>query len=131
MTGRILGLQSSFYLIFLPSDIITVIPWCLWASELVKLCTCHRFFKKILFIFTGEGSETKRERNINLWLPLLHSLLGTSSNPGMCPDRELNQWPFGLQAWVQSTEPHQPGLLVTFWQKMFQHWALFGICCNC
>ena len=31
-------------------------------------------------------------------------------NPGMCPDWELNQQPFGSQARVQSTEPHQPGL---------------------
>ena len=30
-------------------------------------------------------------------------------NPGMCPDRELNQQPFGSQAGAQSTEPHQPG----------------------
>ena len=29
-------------------------------------------------------------------------------NPGMCPDWELNQQPFGLQAGTQSTEPHQP-----------------------
>ena len=31
-------------------------------------------------------------------------------NPGMCPDWESNQQPFGSQASVQSTEPHQPGL---------------------
>ena len=31
-------------------------------------------------------------------------------NPGMCPDWELNQRPFGSQAGTQSTEPHQPGL---------------------
>ena len=31
-------------------------------------------------------------------------------NPGMCPDWESNQLPFGLQASAQSTEPHQPGL---------------------
>ena len=30
-------------------------------------------------------------------------------NPGMCPDREWNQPPFGLQAGAQSTESHQPG----------------------
>ena len=30
-------------------------------------------------------------------------------NPGMCPDWELNQRPFGLQAGTQPTEPHQPG----------------------
>ena len=28
----------------------------------------------------------------------------------LCPDWELNQWPFCLQAGVQSSEPHQPGL---------------------
>ena len=31
-------------------------------------------------------------------------------NPGMCPDWESNQRPFGSQTGVQSTEPHQPGL---------------------
>ena len=31
-------------------------------------------------------------------------------NPGVCPDWELNQQPFGSQARAQSTEPHQPGL---------------------
>ena len=31
-------------------------------------------------------------------------------NPGMCPDWELNQQPFGSQASAQSTERHQPGL---------------------
>ena len=30
-------------------------------------------------------------------------------NPGMCPDWELNRWPFGSQDGTQSTEPHQPG----------------------
>ena len=29
--------------------------------------------------------------------------------PGMCPDGELNQKPFGLQASAQSTEPDKPG----------------------
>ena len=31
-------------------------------------------------------------------------------HPGMCPDWELNLWPFGLQAGAQFTEPHQPRL---------------------
>ena len=30
-------------------------------------------------------------------------------NPGMCPDWESNQQPFGSQASAKSTEPHQPG----------------------
>ena len=42
-------------------------------------------------------------------------------NPGMCPDWESNQWPFGLQASAQSTEPHQPGLysIVLYWVAWF------------
>ena len=46
------------------------------------------------------------ERNMD-WLPLAHNL---AHNPGMCPDWESNQQPFGSQAGTQSTEPHQPGL---------------------
>ena len=30
-------------------------------------------------------------------------------NPGMCPDWDSNQWPFGSQAHTQSTKLHQPG----------------------
>ena len=72
------------------------------------------FFKKILFIFRERGREGERERNINVWLPLMHPLLGTwlACNPGMCPDWEPNPWPFGWQASTQSTEPHQRGLKV-------------------
>ena len=33
-------------------------------------------------------------------------------NPGMCPDWESNQRPFGSQASAQSTEPHQPRLFL-------------------
>ena len=33
-------------------------------------------------------------------------------NPGMCPDWELNQQPFGSQAGAQPTESHQPALIV-------------------
>ena len=37
-----------------------------------------------------------------------------ASNPGMCPDCESNWRPFGSQAGAQSTEPHWPGLRLTF-----------------
>ena len=48
------------------------------------------------------------ERNINVWLPLEHPPTGdVAPNPGMCPDWESNQRPFGSQARTQSTEPHQ------------------------
>ena len=33
-----------------------------------------------------------------------------AGNPGICPDWESNQRPFGSQAGTQSTEPRQPGL---------------------
>ena len=49
------------------------------------------------------------EGNID-WLPLARPQTGDlASNPGMYPDRKLNQRPFSLQAGAQSTEPHQPG----------------------
>ena len=41
-------------------------------------------------------------------LPLSHPRQNLAHNPGMCPDWELNQQPFGSQASAQSTEPHQP-----------------------
>ena len=50
-------------------------------------------------------------------------------NPGICPDWEWNQRPFGSQAGTQSTEPHQPG------QKLFltvlesPTWSCFGDSC--
>ena len=34
--------------------------------------------------------------------------------PGMCPDQESNQQPFGSQAGTQSTQAHQPGPKVGF-----------------
>ena len=47
-------------------------------------------------------------------LPLICTLAGTTHSPGMCPDWESNQRPFGSQASAQSTEPHQPGLFASF-----------------
>ena len=39
-------------------------------------------------------------------------------NPGMCPDWELNQRPFGLQACAQSTELHHPELRILFRRRV-------------
>ena len=36
-----------------------------------------------------------------------------TSNSGMCPAWELNWWPFGSQSHTQSTELHQPGLILS------------------
>ena len=74
--------------------------------------TVRPFFKKrfYLFIFRERGREGERERNINVWLPLVLPRTGDlARNPGMCPDWESNWWPFGSQAHTQSTELYQPG----------------------
>ena len=60
------------------------------------------FFKDFIYLFLDrrEGEEKERERNINVWLPP-HPAPPTGDlahNPGLCPDRESNQQPVGLQA---------------------------------
>lgn len=42
----------------------------------------------------------------------IHTLItrDLTDNLGVCPDLELNCWPFGAQDDTQATEPHQPGL---------------------
>ena len=87
-------------------------------SSQVKLIyyRCNYFLNDIyLFLERGKGREKERERNINVWLPLTHPPNGDlACNPGMYPDWELNQQPFGSQASAQPTEPHQPGHIKDF-----------------
>ena len=44
------------------------------------------FFKDFIYLVLerGEGREGKRERNINVWLPLAHPLLGTWPTTQAC-----------------------------------------------
>ena len=71
---------------------------------------CQIFY---LYLFTERG--TGRERNTSMceryigWLPHLPPVGDLVCNPGVFPDWELNQRPFGSQAGTQSTEPHRPG----------------------
>ena len=46
-------------------------------------------------------------------------------NPGMCPDWELNHWPFASQSSTQFTEPHQPGL-TTFSLILLAYFSIFS-----
>ena len=53
-----------------------------------------------------EGETLMWERNIN-WLSLIYP--GTrdwTCNLGICPDQELNLWPFDAQDYTQPTEPY-------------------------
>ena len=68
-----------------------------------------------LFIFREGKGGTKRGRETSMCVCLSCGPIGDlACNPGICPDWESNQWPFGSQASAQSTEPHQPGLLGVF-----------------
>ena len=91
----------------------------MWSPELNTLLQISLGIKSILFkkdfiyvfLEKREGRDKKRERNINVWLPLLHPQPGTWPRSQACAlDGELNQRPFHLQAGTQSTQPHQPGL---------------------
>ena len=71
------------------------------------------FFKRRFYIFicrqrerVGEREEEKRQCVVVSCVPPTGDL---ACNPGMRPDWELNQQPFGSQAGAQFTEPRQPG----------------------
>ena len=52
----------------------------------------------------GEREEEKHQCVVASHTPPTGDL---ACKPGMCPDWESNQQPFGLQFSTQSTEPHQ------------------------
>ena len=49
-----------------------------------RLGVLFLFFFKILFIFRQSEKEGERERNIDVWLPLTHPLLGTWPTTQAC-----------------------------------------------
>ena len=82
------------------------------AHGIVTALLSKAIFKRFyLFIFRERGREGERQgethqRVVASPTPPTGDL---AHNPGMCPDWELNQRPFGSQPHAQSTEPHQPG----------------------
>ena len=81
---------------------------CLWpkgqlhvlAFPAKKLIFSFFFLKDFIYLFLegGERREKERERNISVRLRLMCPIPGNlASNPGMCPDWESTQWPFGSQ----------------------------------
>ena len=87
----------------------TLPRWLTWD----KVGDIMGLLKKIyLFIFREWGMEGEREGEKHQCVVASHAppTGDLTRNPGMCPDQELNQRPFGSQAGAQSTEPHQLGL---------------------
>ena len=75
------------------------------------------FKKYVIYLFIEKGMEggkegEKHQCGVASHMPLTGNL---ACNPDMCPDWELNQWPFGFKAGPQFTEPHQPGLFHCFY----------------
>ena len=65
-----------------------------------------------LLLDRGEGREKERERNIDVWLPLTRSLLGTWPTTQACAltgNQTCDTLVHSTSA--QSTEPHQTGLV--------------------
>ena len=90
-------------------------------SEILNFLRIFLFLKSISFSYFQRERKGERETSISCL-----SRGPKARNPGMCPDWESNQQPFGLQASAQSTEPHQPGLLRIFFfffppQNIFKH----------
>ena len=75
------------------------------------------FFLKIYFQRERKGGRKKEGEKHQCVVASCAPLTGDlARNPGMCPDWESNQQPFGSQAGTQSTEPHQPGWPVSLQQ---------------
>ena len=76
-----------------------------------KLNNFDKFVFKILFIFRemGKGERKEGEKHQCVVSSGAPTTEGLAHNPGMCPDWESNQQPFGSQASTQSTEPHGQG----------------------
>ena len=74
----------------------------------------NSFFLKNDFIswfYRQRGREGEWEGETHQWVATSHTppTRDLTCNPGMWPEWELNQWPFGSQTSTQSIEPHQLG----------------------
>ena len=78
-------------------------------------------FKIYFYLFLERQREGEAEGEKHQCVVASHVPTGDlACNPGMCPDWESNQGPFGLQVGTQSTEPHQPGHLFIFFITSFE-----------
>ena len=73
----------------------------------------------ILFIFRERGQEGEREGEKHQWMVASHVALtgALACNPGMCPDWESNQQPFGSQPVFNPLSYTSQGLLKLYTLK--------------
>ena len=93
---------------------------------LTNVTPIHLFFLRFyLFTFRERGKEGEREGEKHQCVAAFHTppTGALAHNPGMCPNWESNQQPFGLQAGTQSTEPHQPGQVALFLITYYPGWC--------
>ena len=76
-----------------------------------------------IYLFLEKGREGERERNINVWLPLTHPILGSWPTTQACALTGNQTSDSGSQASIQSTEPHQPGLRTTSLKGSLCGWS--------
>ena len=63
----------------------------------------------IYFLERGREGEREREKHQCVVASPAPPTGDLACIPGVCPDWESNLGPFGSQAGIQSTLPHQPG----------------------
>ena len=83
------------------------------------ICPLPNFFKDFIYVILerGEGREKEGEKHQRVVASRAPPTGDLACTPGMWPDWELNQPPFGSQAGAQSTEPHQPGPNFYTWKR--------------
>ena len=69
------------------------------------------FLFHFVYLFLERGREGERKEEKHQCVVASHAppTGDPAHSSGMYPDWESNQRPFGSQAGIQSTEPHQPG----------------------
>ena len=92
-----------------------------WFKFLHMASTCFSFFFFFKILFREEGREKVGEKHQCVVASFAPPTGDLAHNPGMCPDWESNQQPFGSQTSTQSTEPHQPGPFFFFFSNCYSH----------
>ena len=85
------------------------------ASPLI--CFFLFFSFSTFYLFRERGKEGERRKHWCVVASHTSPAGDLACNPGVCPDWESNQRPFGSQAHAQSTELHQPGPHYQFFKR--------------